>query len=84
VTDVPSEQMFLVRKEADGLNVYDDAKPARIAQFVSSGMKNLKGDILKLGKFLGFAPSYGHVFSSPWGVTSPLADCCSRQSSAAA
>ena len=47
--------MFLVRKESDGLNVYEDAKPARIAQFVSSGMKNLKGDIFKLGRFLGFA-----------------------------
>jgi hypothetical protein len=55
VIDVPTEQMFLVRKESDGLNVYEDAKPARIAQFVSSGMKNLKADILKLGRFLGFA-----------------------------
>ena len=55
ITDVPTEQMFLVRKESDGLNVYEDAKPARIAQFVSSGMKNLKGDIFKLGRFLGFA-----------------------------
>jgi hypothetical protein len=55
VTDVQTERMFLVRKEVDGLNVYDDAKPARIAQFVSSGMKNLKGDIFKLGRFLGFA-----------------------------
>jgi hypothetical protein len=55
VTDVRTEQMFLVRKESDGLNVYEDAKPARIAQFVSSGMKNLKGDIFKLGRFLGFA-----------------------------
>jgi hypothetical protein len=55
VIDVPTEQMFLVRKEADGLNVYDDAKPARIAQFVSSGMKNIKAFIFKLGRFLGFA-----------------------------
>ena len=55
VTDVRTEQMFLVRKESDGLNVYEDAKPARIAQFVSSGMKNLKADIFKLGRFLGFA-----------------------------
>ena len=47
--------MFLVRKEADGLNVYEEREPARIAQFVSSGMKNLKGDIFKLGRFLGFA-----------------------------
>ena len=54
VTDVRTEQMFLVRKESDGLNVYEDAEPARIAQFVSSGMKNLKGDIFKLGRFLGF------------------------------
>jgi hypothetical protein len=55
VTDVPTKQMFLVRKETDGLNVYEDAKPARIAQFVSSGIKNLKADIFKLGRFLGFA-----------------------------
>jgi hypothetical protein len=54
VTDVRTEQMFLVRKESDGLNVYEDAKPARIAQFVSSGMKDLKGDIFKVGRFLGF------------------------------
>ena len=55
VIDPPTEQMFLVRKETDGLNVYEDAKPARIAQFVSSGMKNVKGFIFKLGRFLGFA-----------------------------
>ena len=47
--------MLLVRKEVDGLNVYEEEQPARIAQFVSSGMKNLKGDIFKLGRFLGFA-----------------------------
>ena len=47
--------MFLVRKEPDGLNVYEEEQPARIAQFVSSGMKNLKADIFKLGRFLGFA-----------------------------
>jgi hypothetical protein len=55
VIDPPTKQMFLVRKETDGLNVYEDAQPARIAQFVSSGMKNVKGLIFKLGRFLGFA-----------------------------
>ena len=34
--------MFLVRKESDGLNVYEEEQPARIAQFISSGLKNLK------------------------------------------
>jgi hypothetical protein len=54
VTDVPARKMFLVRKETDGLNVYEDAEPARLAQFVSSGFKNLKGDIFKVGRLLGF------------------------------
>ena len=47
--------MFLVRKETDGLNVYEEEEPARIAQFVSSGLKNVKEEIFKLGRFLGFA-----------------------------
>jgi hypothetical protein len=55
VVDVPAERMFLLRNERDGLNVYEEEQPARIAQFVSSGMKNLKADIFKLGRFLGFA-----------------------------
>jgi len=54
VVDVRTEQMFLVRKENDGLNVYAEEEPARIAQFVSSGLKNVKADIFKLGKLLGF------------------------------
>jgi hypothetical protein len=54
VSDVRTEQMFLVRKENDGLNVYEEGEPARIAQFVSSGIKNIKGDIAKLGRLLGF------------------------------
>ena len=42
VVDVRTEHMFLVRKETDGLNVYEEDEPARIAQFVSSGLKNAK------------------------------------------
>jgi hypothetical protein len=55
VVDGRTKQMFVVRKETDGLNVYEEENPARIAQFVSSGIKNIKGDILKLGRLLGFA-----------------------------
>jgi hypothetical protein len=54
VSDLRTEQMFLVRKENDGLNVYEEGEPARIAQFISSGLKNVKGDIVKLGRLLGF------------------------------
>jgi hypothetical protein len=55
VVDVDSELMFLVRKEVDGLNVYEEELPARLAQFVSSGLKNVKKEIFKLGRLLGFA-----------------------------
>jgi hypothetical protein len=55
VVDVDSELMFLVRKEVDGLNVYEEELPARLAQFVSSGLKNVKKEIVKLGRLLGFA-----------------------------
>jgi hypothetical protein len=55
VADFQTEQMFLVRKENDGLNVYEEELPARVAQFVSSGLKNVKGDIFNLGRLLGFA-----------------------------
>jgi hypothetical protein len=55
VVDVDQELMFLVRKETDGLNVYEEELPARLAQFVSSGLKNVKKDIFKLGRLLGFA-----------------------------
>ena len=47
--------MFLVRKETRRPERLRGGRPARIAQFVSSGMKNIKGDILKLGRLLGFA-----------------------------
>ena len=55
VADVRTKQMFLVRKEKDGLNVYQEDEPARMAQFVSSGLKNIKGDIFLLGRLIGFA-----------------------------
>jgi hypothetical protein len=55
VVDVDSELMFLVRKEVDGLNVYEEELPARLAQFVSSGVKNVKKEIFKLGRLMGFA-----------------------------
>jgi hypothetical protein len=55
VVDVDQELMFLVRKEVDGLNVYEEDLPARLAQFVSSGLKNVKKEIVKLGRLMGFA-----------------------------
>jgi hypothetical protein len=54
VVDVDLELMFLVRKEVDGLNVYEEELPARLAQFVSSGLKNVKKEIFKLGRLMGF------------------------------
>jgi hypothetical protein len=55
VIDPESRRMFLVRKETDGLNVYDEDPPARIAQFGSSGLKNAKDIIITLARGLGFA-----------------------------
>jgi hypothetical protein len=55
VIDPGSRKMFLVRKESDGLNVYEEDPPARIAQFGSSGLKNAKDIIIALGRGLGYA-----------------------------
>lgn len=51
----PARKMFLVRAEAGGLHAYEEEEPARLAQFTSSGLKNIKGDIAKLARMLGFA-----------------------------
>jgi len=55
VIDPESRRMFLVRKESDGLNVYEEEEPARIAQFGSSGLKNAKDIIITLARGLGYA-----------------------------
>ena len=51
----PARRMFLVRAEADGIHVYEEEEPAQIAQFVSSGLKNVKAMIAGLARMLGFA-----------------------------
>ena len=58
--------MFLVRKEDDGLNVYEEELPARMAQFVSSGIKNVKKDIFKLGRLLGFGFPLSDLTPTEW------------------
>jgi hypothetical protein len=55
VIDPESRLMFLVSKESDGLNVYEEEAPARIAQFGSSGLKNAKDIIITLARGLGYA-----------------------------
>jgi hypothetical protein len=54
VIDPGNRQMFLIRKEDDGLNVYEEEEPARIAQFTSSGVKNVPANIIKIGRGMGF------------------------------
>jgi len=55
IIDPPGRRMFLVRKEQDGLNVYEEDEPARFAQFTSSGLKNVSGELALLVPWLGFA-----------------------------
>jgi hypothetical protein len=55
VTDLDNHKTYLVRKEAAGLNVFEEDGPARMAQFVSSGLKNVKDDIAMIARLLGFA-----------------------------
>jgi hypothetical protein len=55
VIDPEKRQMFLVRKEPDGLNVFEEDEPARFAQFTSSGLKNVSGELAMLVPWLGFA-----------------------------
>ena len=54
VIDTDNRTMFLIRKEDDGLNVYEEEPPARIAQFTSSGLKNVPSDVIKIGRGMGF------------------------------
>jgi hypothetical protein len=55
VVDDEERKVFFVRLEEGGLNVYEESAPARIAQFVSSGMKNAKDFIATIGRFAGLA-----------------------------
>ncbi len=55
IIDPQNRKTFLVRKETAGLNVFEEEGPARVAQFVSSGMKNIKGDIAMIARLMGFA-----------------------------
>jgi hypothetical protein len=55
VIDPPGRKMFLVRKESDGLNVFEEDEPARFAQFTSSGLKNIASELAMLIPWLGFA-----------------------------
>ena len=51
----PARRLFLVRQESDGLHVYEENPPARMAQFTSSGMKNIKAQIAIAGRMVGAA-----------------------------
>jgi len=55
LTDPEGRKVYLVRSEQSGLNVFEEEGPARIAQFVSSGLKNAKGLIATLARLMGFA-----------------------------
>lgn len=55
VIDPPGRKMFLVRKEPDGLKAFEEEEPARFAQFTSSGLKNVSGQLALLVPWLGFA-----------------------------
>ncbi len=55
VIDPAGRKTYLVRKEAAGLNVFEEQGPARVAQFVSSGMKNVKALIAKIARGVGNA-----------------------------
>ncbi len=49
----PVRRLFLVRAEPDGLHVYEENEPARLAQFTSSGLKNIKKEIAIAGRLAG-------------------------------
>jgi hypothetical protein len=51
----PARRLFLVRAEPDGLHVYEENEPARMAQFTSSGLKNIKKEIAVAGRTVGAA-----------------------------
>ena len=55
IVDPPGRRTFLVRDEGDRLEVFEEDGPARVAQFVSSGLKNAKDLIVTLGRGMGFA-----------------------------
>lgn len=54
ILDPEEQKVFLVRKEETGLVVYLESGPARLAQFTSSGIKNVIGLIFELARGLGF------------------------------
>jgi hypothetical protein len=58
VVDPEARVMAMVRDEEDGLTVYDDLSPARIAQFTSSGLKNVVEQIGVAAPRVGFAFSF--------------------------
>lgn len=51
----PARRLFLIRQEPTGLHVYEENEPARLAQFTSSGMKNIKREIAIAGRVVGAA-----------------------------
>ncbi len=53
IVDPTAKKTFLVRDEEDRLDVFEEAGPARVAQFVSSGIKNAKDLIATLGAGAG-------------------------------
>ena len=55
IVDPTAKKAFLVRDEEDRLDVFEEAGPARVAQFVSSGIKNAKDMIATLARGMGFA-----------------------------
>ncbi len=60
ILDAENHKVYIVRQETGGvniagLNVYEEQGPARIAQFTSSGLKNIKALIATLGKGMGVA-----------------------------
>jgi hypothetical protein len=62
IVDPEGRRTFLVREESGGelddrggVIVFEERGPARVAQFVSSGLKNAKDLIATLGRGLGFA-----------------------------
>ena len=59
----PARKMFLVRLETDGLHVYEENEPARLAQFTSSGMKNVKKEIALAGRTVG--PAFSLIDAIP-------------------
>ena len=59
----PARRAFLVRQEPDGLHVYEENQPARMAQFTSSGMKNVKKEIAIAGRTVG--PAFSLIDAIP-------------------